>query len=408
MADENGNMIPVIPSVKQMGTDSVCLISDDDGNKNDSKPKNSASANKKPSKRKEVRKGKAASVKHKTQKSTKELSVIIERKLSDIVKYSCAYCPKYFVDPEDVFKHWQREYDAPNRRNSPTFLFRLKKIFQCCYCRHCNTYDELKRHCEQKHKSNKVVAMVDNMNPEKCGLCFHQFSNDVEEKQLKLEIIDHFEEHHTNNNNNTETSHTIKLEDYLTDELLDQILAEGTKRLSQPTSRIMYGCPGFRGCMKPKCKETNSNQLEIAAHIRAQIVQFQCKFCEKRLTSISLIREHHKIIHKTDDETYRNIDARENLDKYLEMQIIFPNGLLLTKEECKNTRFGSMDEVMKIVEEINDSELEAVRMRQEKQKAEILLPASSSKSKITKRKPNSGIKRAPLKANLIDKKKNER
>lgn len=345
--------------------------------------------------------------------TTEQIPVINELKLSDFINFKCTYCPKYFKSPDQVYEHWRNEYEQQNRkiRSHPSsFIFGIVKIFKCYHCRLCSTYEDLKSHCKQKHNPNKFeFVMVDKLTPNKCGLCFHQFSN------VDDDIVAHFKEYHSKNHNNVDMHNSIKLENYLTDELVDQLIAEQLKECSSlpddvPTDQrtIIYGCPGFKSCKKPKCTETNDNQSIIIAHIREQIVQFQCKFCEQRFDNVALVNEHHKIIHDKEEETYRNVDVMEDLDKYLEMKIIFPNGLILTKRECKRTRFGSIDEVIETVEQINASEMKAVQQQQEKQKKKPLQQASAPKRKKVANKSNADNGRVPLKSNVTAGQRNGR
>ncbi|KAG4068894.1 hypothetical protein HA402_005042 [Bradysia odoriphaga] len=212
-------------------------------------------------------------------------------KLSDVFRYRCAYCPKPFMNLQLVYEHWNREHGKPN----VPFLFQVTKIFKCCYCRHCNTYDDLKRHCAQKHPK-ETFAMIDKMNQKKCALCTNVFCNASTEL-----IADHFEQHH----NVAGVNNTIRLESYLTDEWLDKIIADKVVRRSGLVSST----------------------------------------------------DHHHAIAHAKDKSLSVVSANENLGNYLEMKIIFPNGFVLTKRECVNTRFGAMDELGKMIQELNGTDL---------------------------------------------------
>lgn len=277
----------------------------------------------------------------KTEESNPEGSKL---KLSEIVKYKCEYCRECCTNSRMVYEHWKKKHEA----NGAEFLFKIIKIFRCFYCRHCNTYDDLRAHCKLKH--GKEFAMVDNMNPLKCGLCDFQFKND------DTDIIDHFNKCHNMDGVNP----TIKLENFLTEELLERVVSEKMEFFSKQNDQIMYGCsnPG----QKQKCNETSCNELEVVAHIRKHNLLFQCNFCEQRLGS--MIKEHNLSAHNRDEETYSIIDVEEDLDKYLDLKIIFPNGLLLTKKESKQTRFGGMDEVINTVRALDVRDLAAVRKQQ--------------------------------------------
>lgn len=137
---------------------------------------------------------------------------------------------------------------------------------------------------------------------------------------------------------------------------------------------IMYGCV--------HCKETNADESSMAVHIRGHYHRFQCKFCEKRYNSLNLIKAHHEIMHKATDETYRNIDANEYSDKLSSMKIIFPNGFVLTKADAKLTRYGAMDGIMKLVNDMNVQELEVVQKRQDEKIETVSKPAVIKKKNL--------------------------
>lgn len=107
----------------------------------------------------------------------------------------------------------------------------------------------------------------------------------------------------------------------------------------------------------------------MVAHIRSHVLQYQCKFCEKRFNHLEMIKVHHDIMHQSKDETYRNIDVSENLSKFAAMKIIYPNGFVLTKAEAKHTSYGVMDDIVAIVNEMNENDLDAVRQRQNEKAA---------------------------------------
>ncbi|XP_037034041.1 uncharacterized protein LOC119072837 isoform X2 [Bradysia coprophila] len=258
-------------------------------------------------------------------------------KLPDVFRYRCAYCPKPFINLQPVYEHWYKEHGKPN----VTFMFQVTKIFKCCYCRHCNTYDDLKRHCEQKHPK-ETFAIIDKMNQKKCALCTSLFCNASTEL-----IADHFEQHH----NVAGINNTIRLESYLTDEWLDKIVADKVfRRGGLVSNQIMYDCPY---CPTARCND----QSEMVAHIRKHFLRFKCNCCDKTFEKIGLLEKHHAITHAK-DKALSVVSANENLGNYLEMKIIFPNGFMLTKRECVNTRFGATDELVKMIQELNGSDME--------------------------------------------------
>lgn len=258
-------------------------------------------------------------------------------KLSDVFKYRCAYCPKSFENHALVYDHFRKDHAKPKT----VFMFKVAKIFHCYYCRHFNSYDDLKRHCDQKH-SRQLFIMMDKFNPTKCGLCAESMEN--------ISIVDHFEINHSS----AGVTNAIGLENYLTDELLNKIAAE--QLVTPKADQIMFGCP-----ICPTSR--HSDQMELVKHLREHFVEYQCKFCDKRFNRIETLQRHHRV-HGKRAETFSVADAAiENFDKYLEMKIYFPNGLVLTKRELKKTKFGDMDEVKEWVKEIGASDVSSTAQK---------------------------------------------
>lgn len=331
-------------------------------------------------------------------------------KLTDCISYGCYHCIFKSQVPEIIYKHWKdnHKHSKITTKNiefpSRPFLFRIVRTFQCCYCRRSSHFKDLKVHCMRNHPYESF-AMINNLEPRKCALCTHDFNSaDINE------VIQHFK---TSHKNLTSTEPDI----YLTDELIDEVtsvlpreqvkctqpncnivffnMAEledhttarhaGSQKqyVSIPNDPIMYGCSVF-------CKDTAPSESEMVAHIRGHINDYLCNFCEKRFDKLDMIKVHHEIMHDSKDETYRNVDVQEHLIKYSSMKIIFPNGLVLTKSEAKHTKYGAMDDVLKLATEMNENDLEVVRKRQEENNKTVAKDDGDNKrsAKVTKSTKN--------------------
>lgn len=305
-----------------------------------------------------------------------QFTKIIEPKTCDAFRFMCAYCPKLFMIPQLVYEHWKKNHLKTN----VAFMFRIAKVFKCCYCRYANTYDELKRHFDEKH-STETFAMIDKINQRECGLCSTKFSNASTEL-----IVDHFKQHH-----NAIGTDTIKLESYLTDEWLEKIIAEKViRKTKSPCKQILYNCPS---CPSASC----SDQFEMVAHIRKHFLRFKCNCCPKTFEKIEMLQKHHANEHQ-DEAALNVVRANENLANYLDMRIIFPNGLAVTKRECVNTKFGAMDELAEMVQKLNGRKTKY--RRPATQKGEI----SQMESMITRSKKettNGERNSMPASSNLL-------
>lgn len=312
---------------------------------------------------------------------------------SGSINFVCYHCIFKSQNPTIIYKHWKENHKFPKitTKNiefpSRPFMFRILKIFQCCYCRRCSHYKDLKIHIQRSHPF-QTFAMIDNLNPKKCALCLHEFNADTD-------VIDHFKESHKN----LAIDNAIEPDNYLTDELVDEVVSVLPKeqvKCTQPNCNIIFfsmaeleghtnekhrgtqiqfdsipNDPIMYGCIS--CQEINSSESAMVAHIRSHLLQFQCKFCEgeKRFNHLDMIKAHHKIMHNSTDETYLDIDVNEYLDKYSAMKIIFPNGFVLTKADAKRTKYGNMDDIIKWVTELNVKDLEVVRKRQEEKNEDL-------------------------------------
>lgn len=324
-------------------------------------------------------------------------------KLSDSINYVCNTCIFKSENPLTIYRHWKENHKfakvTTNNIEFPSrpFMFRVIKSFKCCYCRKSSHYKDLKVHSIRNHPMEEF-AVINMLDPKKCALCSHEFNTAVDNQR---EIIDHFKTSHKNETSEPDT--------YLTDELMDEItsilpreqvkctqpncntiffsmdeLNEHTnvkhatlekQFVSVPSDPIMYGCA--------ICSETMVNESDMVAHIRQHILHYQCKFCEKRYNLLEMVKVHHEIMHASKDETYRNIDVTENLHTYSGMKIIFPNGFVLTKADAKHTKYGVMDDIVKLVNDLNIADLEVVRKRQEEQNTKA---EKDVKSVIVKKK----------------------
>ncbi|KAJ6646127.1 hypothetical protein Bhyg_01337 [Pseudolycoriella hygida] len=338
------------------------------------------------------------------EENVRKTSTTSKKDQTESINYVCYHCIYKSQSPTIIYKHWKENHKFPKitTRNiefpSRPFMFRTIKIFQCCYCRRCSHYRDLKVHCQRTHPK-QTFAMIDKLNPDKCAFCLHEFSSS------NTNAIEHFNEFHKN----LATDNLTEPNNYFNNELIEQItavlprdqvkcthtncniiffskaelLAHTTEKhpgsdmqfVSIPNDPIMYGCIN--------CAETSASETEMVTHIRKHLLQYQCKFCEKRFSHLEMIKVHHEIMHASKDVTYRNIDINENLDKYLAMKIIFPNGLVFTKGSAKYTKYGQMDGNIKLIAELDAKELEAAKKRQAEIETEpLLMPLKISKKSL--------------------------
>lgn len=304
----------------------------------------------------------------------------------DFINYVCYHCIYQSQFPLTMYRHWKENHKHPKITTtnievpSRPFWFRIQKLFQCFYCRRCSHFKDLIVHCQKYHPT---FAITDTMIPKKCPLCPYEFVN--------MNVVDHFEKCHK------DTDSSPELGDYMTDEILDEITSSLPREQvkcthprcnviffsmaelydhtnekhtgsamqfqSIPNDPITYGCGN--------CPATSTSEWSMVDHIRNHFIQYQCKFCEKRFDSLDKLRIHHDVQHNKKDETFRIVDANENLDGYLAMKMYFPNGFVCSRSDIKRTKYGDMEDTKKWITEMYVKELDAVEKRQtEKMRAE--------------------------------------
>lgn len=305
------------------------------------------------------------------------------------ILYICYHCVFKASTLKDVYTHWKDSHKHPKKTSNNivfpgrAFCFKITKMVTCFYCNKSGSYNDIKLHNFRAHHG-VVFASVDASDCRKCGECDFRFKDDREE------IRKHYETEHVMTSYVHMRAEPV---DYLNDEFLEKIFETGykgeheceycgvvskyvedyeehhnTTHKDEPQkckiipARIEYGCP--------TCRDTMYEEIAMVKHIREHGMLYQCKFCDKTFQYLKMIKQHHEIMHKVKDETYRNVDVMSNLELYTGMRITFPNGLVLTKGEAKNTKYGNINEVIEYVTKLNEEELEAVRQRQENEAKE--------------------------------------
>lgn len=321
------------------------------------------------------------------------------------IVYICYHCVQKSPNIIDIYRHWQVAHKKSKTSSTNVtypgrpFLFKITKIVQCFHCPRTGTFNDIKLHNFRLHQG-KQFACVDIVNLKRCGECAFVY------KQSRNEILTHYESEHA-------LASYVQMRnepfDYLTDEFLEKLLQVGYvdgehkclhchaifkykddynkhhkdnhpdigEHYENIPSVIEYGCS--------TCRDTLPDELEMVKHIREHDIQYQCKFCSKTFQYLKMVKQHHEIMHQSSDETFRNVDVMKNIQSYTNMRITFPNGLIVSKGDAKNTKYGQMDTVINYVKDLNRVELKMVKEKQDKQNGGKNVENTNKKQKSVKK-----------------------
>lgn len=315
---------------------------------------------------------------------------------TDIIKYVCHYCVTRFDKLSDTYKHWCLQHKSSDITKAPAFPFRFRimKQVRCYFCTLKGSLNDIKVHTFRRHTSEPLVT-TDILDLNKCGQC------DYKATWSHREIREHYEDKHKAVG--TAISNQVRTSDieYLTQDFLDHLLSEGPKsihicvlcseefnykdeyeghhdmahgmrpqkfRLS--TSAVVYNC----SC----CRNVDHDEKELAKHIRGtHAMLYRCKHCELEFMYLNLIEEHYLVVHQVKNKRYLCASVERMRNLFENIQLTFPNGLILSKSELRYTTYGDVDSLVDHVRDMNEAELQLQRLRQEK----LLQKSSIDKAK---------------------------
>lgn len=302
----------------------------------------------------------------------------------NIYIYICYHCEFSDENFDKLFNHWMEHHKSsklsiPSTLMNETkggrpFWYKISKLIKCFFCMEKFTFNQIRTHHQQQHPTERCPVTTTLQNSLQCGHCDITCRKSVD---LKKHYID-----------SHQTFYGLQLEieplNFLTQPMLSTLVQQGylykTKCMLCQTlfhdrlefnehhkmahsekeplcvlidkDAIEYGCS--------VCRESFIDEEEALKHIRSHNLQYMCKFCDKIVNYLKLIKSHYEITHDSTDVTYRNVNVRENLSNYLSMTITFANGLTLTKADLMNTNYGDIDKLIAYLEKLDADELNAI------------------------------------------------
>lgn len=223
--------------------------------------------------------------------------------------FECVKCPKslMFDSITTVHEHTHAVHS--------TNEFAAKKLVACAICKTVNTFEGIERHYLKKHE-NMHCCTVNAVNTKLCGSCSFVMTN-----------FEHLSIHY---------QHMHAMGETFTDFSLERL-----GEVSNSNASNFKNYSFVPAC----CAQMKYGQLnQLAHHILFQCKRdFICECCNEKFSDLKKIVEHYRKNHekKTTEEV---IKSTQNIKQLLNgsfsmFDIIFPNGLTVTRKSIKDTNF---------------------------------------------------------------------
>lgn len=251
-----------------------------------------------------------------------------------------------------MHKHWQNCHfkDLP-------FHFYVDRTVECYWCGLSGFFETIQQHTRKEHELFLVI-IKNQREPPECALCWHRDSDG--------NIADHFRRVHSDEIDSMDTFNPIPfsyrdLMDlnaigkhdfrclYCNRSYATEIDFELHQRAKHPGKQRKY-CEIKSICCF--CGKDVKNG-EFLVHVIKKCGIFKCNKCPNfRIKTPETFLFHIKETHSSElsNEFYRKL-RRSLMDKFLSMRCIFDNGLVVTKRNLVNLRFGDRAEFMNLIAE---------------------------------------------------------
>lgn len=315
-------------------------------------------------------------------KLTKLLSVkkveLIDVNTLDLI-YVCNYCKVHVNSFDQIYEHWLSIHKKATTNDpiSKRFCYRVTQRVKCLLCPADVTYQTIRAHMEMVHTgTHYAFGKYDKLAPKdkiQCGICSANASDMVQ-------LQNHFR---TNHPQSKQSEMKIEPLPMINDAILEALLKQGDRGtfkclLCQRHFSCRYDYEQHHkfehGLCQQKCETNGKDVIKYACnvcreiqtdenlaidHLRTHVQQwFQCLFCPKKVQFLKLIPTHHQLIHNSNEIGYRVVNARDNLNLFYQMTLIFSNGLALIWGDVLNTKYGGIERLVKYINELNEVQRE--------------------------------------------------
>lgn len=305
------------------------------------------------------------------------------------MKYRCAHCQdvrnwiESFDAPKDVYMHWLSSHT--DLSNTKPFQYSVIEYAECFYCQKSGkisigTYNELIKHHKKCHYSEPFV-IASQKNGNKCALCSYTGSG----------IVEHFASMHklvvkTLSVRNLRSS---VLHRQLNDTILNELLTSRLHRrhkcayckaIFETENGARDHHQKFHRMVKLNiheffdanyhficnCCHVKVDRNLYLNHIECSAFDFKCSKCDFRTKDMLELVKHDEQAHSfTHSFENRCMQFKNRLIRnYLKTQVVFGNGLILTKQNLLQTKYDDskqfnafIDALVKIKKERHNLEL---------------------------------------------------
>ncbi|XP_055305964.1 uncharacterized protein LOC129570401 [Sitodiplosis mosellana] len=255
-----------------------------------------------------------------------------------------------YANSQEVFSHWFSTHSEP-------FRFVKAEIAQCFHCELMGTYQGLKWHHFETHPM-EIFAMVDVLNPKKCGLCEYSGQN----------LDGHFEHEHSSIDQ-AEIFCPIPLSNASLKELIE--MKGQKKRRCEYCQEVFETKTEFKmhhevkhPLFKAKSEKFYDNESvhliagccqakvspdEFFGHLNDHQFPTKCSFCSFETLDLLELSTHDVTCHGADNDVelmhFQTFDTF-----YWKTLVIFGNGLVLNKKNLVGTNRDDRQEFKDFVE----------------------------------------------------------
>ncbi|KAM7347229.1 small ovary isoform 2-T4 [Cochliomyia hominivorax] len=285
-------------------------------------------------------------------------------------EFGCYHCD-YKAQTFEVLKeqHYKTQHNSKVETAKP-FWYRLLRKFCCPECRefvgiHAELQEHLmKIHFKQRFYAADITMMenTDNTSRLVCGYCAVHCANaeDLLRHQLRLQHT--AQDIRIDNNQQIAdilalTTPVVSYQCTLCTEIFSNRVAivqhacnvhagEESFSFRELSNTLMYRCY--------TCNFTTTKEIDLMRHMIDHYSRFLCcQFCREPQNSFNNYMQHCYAQHKNVIHKFKSIYPIIELRKFLlQMQIIFPSGLVVNKKNLLNTKYGKTDVIDELYEEM--------------------------------------------------------
>lgn len=299
--------------------------------------------------------------------------------------YICKYCPKKMTNTVDLmYAHWRETHKYKSRNSGQLlnddepFVFYVDVNLRCEVCTNFTRIPKrsYRNHFKRLHAKCQSIAMTECQNRKVCGLC--SFSSP------DLLRSDHFATVHpidTLGDLTLLNRPLVPISDANLYELLflgnqqphkclycNEVLSckddyeqhhQQAHEKMPPLMRVLTTPPRF-GCTI--CSMTADTEQAVVQHLQHHNLykfhkKYQCVYCEAAFAAKVCVQDHCVRAHDKNTNEWRLTPIETRLDVYRRIKIIFTNGLMVCKEEVKDSKYGDMSDIIAEIAEIEAIEL---------------------------------------------------